>query len=68
MFPEAKSAFPVVAIYVSKAFLAVLIWFEIESLDIGIYFAPEVVPEVFAKYKGLPGQRMFALPSFILAI
>jgi hypothetical protein len=49
MFPEAKSDFPVVAIYVSKAFLAVLMWFEIESEVIGMYFAPEVVPEVLAK-------------------
>jgi hypothetical protein len=34
---------------------------------IGIYFTPEVVPEVFAKYSGLPGHVMFFSPSTTLS-
>jgi hypothetical protein len=33
-----------------------------------MYFDPEVVPEVLAKYSGVSVQRIFACPFFTLSI
>ena len=40
----------------------------IELRVMGINFVPDVVPLVFAKYKGLPGQRIFFCPLTTLSI
>jgi len=36
-----------------------------DSFVIGMCFSPEVVPDVLAKYIGLPGHKIFFLPSTI---
>jgi hypothetical protein len=33
----------------------------------GIYFIPEVVPEVLEKYRGFPGHSMSASPATTLS-
>ncbi|MNL65541.1 hypothetical protein D3C87_1898830 [compost metagenome] len=49
------------------AFLAEPIWFEIESCEIGIYLVPDVVPDVLAKYNGLPGHKISLSPDLIFS-
>ena len=48
-FPDRKSVFPVSSIYRSIAFLDALKCSGRLSFVIGIYFMPDVVPDVIAK-------------------
>ena len=40
-------------------------WKGKDSFVMGINLTPLVVPDVFAKYLGLPGHSMFSLPSWM---
>jgi hypothetical protein len=46
-------------VYNKIAFRAASIWYGIDSLESGMYFAPEVVPDVLAKC-GFTLQRIFS--------
>jgi hypothetical protein len=52
-------------VYNKIAFRAASIWYGIDSLESGMYFAPEVVPDVLAKCGfTLPKDILFRLPFF----
>ena len=52
----------------SNAVIADNIWFGIDSFVIGLCLTPLVVPDVLAKYFGLPGHKTSCSPFFILSI
>ena len=62
-FPFTKEASPLRWMYANSMSRAALMWHGMDSLVKGMYLVPLVVPDVLAKYRGLPGHKTSGSPA-----